>query len=70
MTRAGTLQVSDLELAVSGLPASALIAIVDDTKRIDITSLYGQPPPDVVGSLKNLAARKSGFDEIISLLTR
>ena len=69
VTKSGTLHVRGWALAVSGRPASALIAIIDHTKRVDITNLYGQPRPDVVASLKNPGARKSGFDGIVPLPT-
>lgn len=69
VTKSGTLHVRGWALAVSGRPASALIAIIDHTKRVDITDLYGQPRPDVVASLKNPGARKSGFDGIVPLPT-
>lgn len=69
VTKDGTLHVRGWALAVSGRPASALVAIIDHTKRVDITNLYGQPRPDVVASLKNPGARKSGFDGIVPLPT-
>jgi hypothetical protein len=69
VTKAGTLHIRGWALAVSGRPASALVAIIDHTKRVDITNLYGQPRPDVVASLKNPEARRSGFDGVVPLPT-
>ena len=69
VTKAGTLHVRGWALAVSGRPASALVAIIDHTKRVDITNLYGRPRLDVVASLKNQGARKSGFDGVVPLPT-
>lgn len=62
VTKAKTLHVRGWAVTVTGVPGPALVAIVDHTKRIDISKLYGLARPDVATALKNESARNSGFD--------
>lgn len=67
VTNAKTLHVRGWATTITGVPGPALVAIVDHTKRIDISSIYGRARPDVATALKKESARKSGFDGAVPI---
>ena len=54
-------------LTAKNKPAGTLVAIVDRSKYVDITKMYGRPRPDVAASLKNPADRDSGYEGDVPL---
>ena len=54
-------------LTAKNKPAGSIVAIVDRSKFIDITKMYGRPRPDVADSLHSPADRDSGYEGDVPL---
>ncbi len=59
---ANNLHVRGWALGANGQLATKVIAIVDGTSRVDISSSYGRARPDVASAIKKPGAKNSGYD--------
>ena len=67
VTDSRALHIRGWALTAKNKPAGTLVAIIDRSKFIVITEMYGRPRPDVAKSLNNPAARDSGFEGDVPL---